>query len=109
MKAILYFRLPDDQAAFDIASQSVELATALSKFRDWMEAMKTESNLCRKSLQTIEHEFKGLLDDFDIVLADPEPRIIKTPPTQPSQPTPPTESSESTEDISEPTRTIVNF
>lgn len=66
MKAILYFRLPDDKAAFDIASRSVELREALSDFREWLAAMKKETTLCTKSLRVIEAEFTGLIDDFDL-------------------------------------------
>lgn len=72
MKAILFFKLPEDQESFDIASQAVELRDALTKFQDWMEAMKIdEDRLDKKSLQIIEAEFKGILEDFGIFLNAP--------------------------------------
>jgi hypothetical protein len=72
MQATLKFVLPEDQTRFEIASKSVELATALTQFRDWLEAMKLRSTLDRKSLQVIEAEFTGILDDFGIVLEHKE-------------------------------------
>lgn len=69
MKAILYFRLPEDQLSFDIASRSVEIRDALSTFSKWLEAMRIdESRLDKKSLQVIEAEFRGILDDHGIEL-----------------------------------------
>lgn len=69
MKAILYFQLPSDQLSFDVASKSTELIGALSKFSEWLEAMKiAEDKLDKKSLQTIEAEFKGIMDDYGIEL-----------------------------------------
>lgn len=69
MKAILYFRLPEDQLSFDIASRSVEIRDALSTFSKWLEAMRIdEKRLDKKSLQIIEAEFRGILDDHGIEL-----------------------------------------
>lgn len=68
MKAILYFKFPEDQDSFDIASKSLELKQALSQFTIWLAKMKTEEKLDKKSLQVIYAEFQGLLDDHGIEL-----------------------------------------
>lgn len=70
MQAILYFKLPEDQQDFELASRSLELREALNEFQSWLTAMKMESRLDRKSLQTIEAEFRGILDDHGILLSE---------------------------------------
>lgn len=87
MQATLKFVLPEDQTRFEIASKSVEIATALTQFRHWLEAMKVRSSLDRKSLQIIEAEFTGILDDFGIILEFEDIEVDVT--TKPDRPTGP--------------------